>query len=341
MNRNIEPEILQHEYAHLYQKHTLDVLFMQLVLAFAWFNPFFWFLKRAIISNHEFLADEYTLHLSKDIKHYRELIINKTLAPFHNQFASNFNFLLTKKRFIMMTKHTPKNKVRLLKLSGSILFIAATAFGIGLNAREKQSITSKIKSGLEQIPIVQAITSPVKADTTKQERKAIIAQKLTELNRETAEKRAQILNKYSKSGELKNSDFPPAPPTPPTPPNAPAAPPAPPVPPTPPYAKTEGEATFSGGINEFRDMFMQYFDNSKVDGTGTLKSVASLIIDKEGNVKKITATGSNEKLNAEVKRTIETINTHKKWIPAQVKGENVESRFRFPIVMNFEGTKKS
>ncbi len=88
-------------------------------------------------------------------------------------------------------------------------------------------------------------------------------------------------------------------------------------------------------------MFMQYFDNSKVDGTGTLKSVASLIIDKEGNVKKITATGSNEKLNAEVKRTIETINTHKKWIPAQVKGENVESQFRFPIVMNFEGTKKS
>ncbi|MEH7887348.1 M56 family metallopeptidase [Elizabethkingia meningoseptica] len=341
LNRNIEPEILQHEYAHLYQKHTLDVLFMQLVLAFAWFNPFFWFLKRAIISNHEFLADEYTLHLSKDIKHYRELIINKTLAPFHNQFASNFNFLLTKKRFIMMTKHTPKNKVRLLKLSGSILFIAATAFGIGLNAREKQSITSKIKSGLEQIPIVQAITSPVKADTTKQERKAIIAQKLTELNRETAEKRAQILNKYSKSGELKNSDFPPAPPTPPTPPNAPAAPPAPPVPPTPPYAKTEGEATFSGGINEFRDMFMQYFDNSKVDGTGTLKSVASLIIDKEGNVKKITATGSNEKLNAEVKRTIETINTHKKWIPAQVKGENVESQFRFPITMNFEGMKKS
>ncbi|MDC8027276.1 hypothetical protein NBY09_14055 [Elizabethkingia anophelis] len=97
INRNIESEILQHEQAHLFQKHTLDIIFIQLVLAFTWFNPFFWLIKQSITANHEFLADEHTLRLSKDIQHYRKLIISKTMAPYHNQFASNFNFLLTKK----------------------------------------------------------------------------------------------------------------------------------------------------------------------------------------------------------------------------------------------------
>ncbi len=37
-----------------------------------------------------------------------------------------------------MTKQTSKNKVRILKLSGAALLIAATAFGISMNAKEKR-----------------------------------------------------------------------------------------------------------------------------------------------------------------------------------------------------------
>ena len=345
LHKNIESEILQHEQAHLFQKHTLDIMFIQLVLAFAWFNPFFWLIKRSITANHEFLADEHTLRLSKDIQHYRKLIISKTMAPYHNQFASNFNFLLTKKRFIMMTKQTSKNKVRFLKLSGATLLIAATAFTISMNAKEKESITTSLTAKLDKITDNTLALSATKSDTTKQERKAIISKKIEELNAETATKRAEIIKKYNKSGELKNSDFPPSPPVPPTPP---AAPPAPPIPPDPmaklipisPSEKVDREATFSEGIESFRNLFVQTFDNSKVGGKGTLKSTASYIIDQNGDVKDIVTTGPNESLNAEIKRTIATIVAKKKWIPAQLNGKNVVSRYHFPVTMNFEGTKK-
>ncbi|MCT3649336.1 peptidase M56 BlaR1 [Elizabethkingia anophelis] len=345
INRNIESEILQHEQAHLFQKHTLDIMFIQLVLAFAWFNPFFWLIKQSITANHEFLADEHTLRLSKDIQHYRKLIISKTMAPYHNQFASNFNFLLTKKRFIMMTKQTSKNKVRILKLSGAALLIAATAFGISMNAKEKESITTSLTTKLDEISDSALALAISKSDTTKQERKAIISKRIEELNADTAIKRAEIIKKYNKSGELKNSDFPPAPPVPPT---HPADPPTPPIPPDPmaklipisPSEKVDKEATFSDGIEGFRKLFSQNFDNSKVDGKGTIKTTASYIIDQNGDVKNIVTTGPNQSLNAEVKRTIEVIVAEKKWIPAQINGKNVVSRFRFPVTINFEGTKK-
>ncbi|MCL1673105.1 M56 family metallopeptidase [Elizabethkingia ursingii] len=342
LHKNIESEILQHEQAHLFQKHTLDIVFIQLVLAFAWFNPFFWLIKQSITANHEFLADEHTLRLSKDIKHYRKLIISKTMAPYHNQFASNFNFLLTKKRFIMMTKQTSKNKVRFLKISGATLLIAATAFGISMNAKEKESVTSSLTAKLDQISDATLALTSAKSDTIKQERKAIISKKIEELNANTATKRAEIIKKYNKSGELKNSDFPPTPPVPPTPPAAPPAPPTPPKAPISPdaYAKVDKEASFPDGLESFRNLFTQNFDNSKVDGKGTIKTTASYIIDKDGNVKNIVVVGPNESFNKEVKRTIETIVTKKKWVPAQLNGQNIASLFRFPITMAFEETKK-
>ncbi|PUB35798.1 BlaR1 peptidase M56 [Elizabethkingia sp. YR214] len=342
LHKNIESEILQHEQAHLFQKHTLDVMFIQLVLAFAWFNPFFWLIKQSITANHEFLADEHTLRLSKDIQHYRKLIISKTMAPYHNQFASNFNFLLTKKRFIMMTKQTSKNKVRFLKLSGATLLIAATAFGISMNAKEKESVTTSLTAKLDQITDATLALTSTKSDTTKLERKAIISKKIKELNADTATKRAEIIKKYNKSGELKNSDFPPAPPVPPVPPATPPAPPTPPKAPISPdaYAKVDKEAAFPDGIEGFRNLFIHNFDNSKIDGKGIIKTTASYIIDKDGTVKNIVAIGPNESFNTEVKRTIETIVAKKKWIPAQLNGQNIASLFRFPITMAFEETKK-
>ena len=44
---------------------------------FCMVQSFFWLIKQSITANHEFLADEHTLRLSKDIQHYRKLIISK------------------------------------------------------------------------------------------------------------------------------------------------------------------------------------------------------------------------------------------------------------------------
>jgi len=46
-------DILDHEFAHIRQGHTFDLLLSELFIAFQWFNPLVWFLKRSVILNHE------------------------------------------------------------------------------------------------------------------------------------------------------------------------------------------------------------------------------------------------------------------------------------------------
>ena len=54
----IENELVTHELAHIRQRHSLDVLLIEMVLCVGWFNPLLFWLKRAMQRNHEFLADQ-------------------------------------------------------------------------------------------------------------------------------------------------------------------------------------------------------------------------------------------------------------------------------------------
>jgi hypothetical protein len=61
-----EPEtfnqILLHEKVHIKQRHSVDLLLTELVLAFQWFNPFAWLYRKEVESNLEYLADNEVLH---------------------------------------------------------------------------------------------------------------------------------------------------------------------------------------------------------------------------------------------------------------------------------------
>ena len=51
-------QILLHELEHVKQKHSVDKIVMQLILAGGWFNPFFWLMKKEMEMIHEFIADK-------------------------------------------------------------------------------------------------------------------------------------------------------------------------------------------------------------------------------------------------------------------------------------------
>jgi len=53
----IPTAVVLHEKTHAHQKHSVDVLLMELVQVFFWFNPFVYLFKNVIKLNHEFLAD--------------------------------------------------------------------------------------------------------------------------------------------------------------------------------------------------------------------------------------------------------------------------------------------
>lgn len=107
-NQLIDQRIIDHERAHVIQKHSLDILFIELLIAVAWFNPVFYLFRNAIRLNHEFLADESVIRQYGNTSEYQHLIVAKTAnsngLTLKGAMTCPFNYLKTKKRLEMMTK---------------------------------------------------------------------------------------------------------------------------------------------------------------------------------------------------------------------------------------------
>ena len=137
-NRNIEDELYTHELVHVNQKHTIDILFIEVLKVFFWFNPLFIFYKKAIQLNHEFLADEEIVKTYNNVPFYQNLLLQKSSNVQTIYLASNLNYLVTKKRLIMMTKSTSRKIAVLKKLAiAPILIGLVYFFCIEIVAQEK------------------------------------------------------------------------------------------------------------------------------------------------------------------------------------------------------------
>jgi TonB family protein len=115
-------DLLDHEFAHIKQGHTFDLLLSELFIAFQWFNPFVWFIKRSIILNHEYLADHVSVK-NKSVKEYQYRLLNFQTGLKHILLAHNFNNLI-KNRIIMINKK-PTKKYAMLK---NFLILPVVAF---------------------------------------------------------------------------------------------------------------------------------------------------------------------------------------------------------------------
>jgi len=110
-NGKIPSELIAHENAHLRQRHTLDVLFIELLQIVFWFNPLLFLYKKAIKLNHEFLADEAVNVRFGEVKSYQYLLLDFASNKNTVALASNINYLITKKRLLMMTKKESPIKI--------------------------------------------------------------------------------------------------------------------------------------------------------------------------------------------------------------------------------------
>lgn len=102
--QQIEVQIWQHELAHIRQRHTWDILFMELVQVCWWFNPAVYVYQKMIRMNHEYLADHAVLSIDPEVKKYQRLLVSKVSQGLF--LTSSFNYVTTKKRLRMMTKMT-------------------------------------------------------------------------------------------------------------------------------------------------------------------------------------------------------------------------------------------
>ncbi|HVW95129.1 MAG TPA: hypothetical protein VHA56_04090 [Mucilaginibacter sp.] len=117
VNHLLEEDILKHELTHAKQYHSLDVISIEFVRIFFWFNPFLPLYRKFIQSNHEFLADAATVCDRPSPAEYQHLLLHKLGYVHSLPFASQFNYSLTKKRLIMMSKKTSGPSAAFAKLS--------------------------------------------------------------------------------------------------------------------------------------------------------------------------------------------------------------------------------
>jgi len=141
-NRSIEPELFTHELAHVTQRHTLDILFIEVLKTLMWFNPLLYLYKRAIQLNHEFLADENVLTQTNNVITYQQLLLQRATPHTSYALASSLNFGTTKKRFTMMTKTTQKNKALLLKLA-ALPVLAGLVYSLSIETVAQQVPSDK------------------------------------------------------------------------------------------------------------------------------------------------------------------------------------------------------
>ncbi|SHE38265.1 outer membrane transport energization protein TonB [Mariniphaga anaerophila] len=119
VNRSLQNEdgydrMLAHEMEHVKQGHSFDVLILEILTVFQWFNPFMWMLRHAIRENHEYLADRAVLGSGVNRGYYKKLLLNQ-FAGGQLVLTNNFNYSLIKNRIKMMSK-IKSSKIANLKI---------------------------------------------------------------------------------------------------------------------------------------------------------------------------------------------------------------------------------
>ncbi len=144
LSQKITDEMLTHEMTHIRQKHSIDILFVEILQIIFWVNPSLIFLKKAIKLNHEFLADQKVIKTYKNISKYQHLLLGTSTYKHKYHLASDLNYLLTKKRLKMMRKTSSKTVILIKKLAVLPLLISAVfLFAQRVEAQEKPSQEKK------------------------------------------------------------------------------------------------------------------------------------------------------------------------------------------------------
>jgi hypothetical protein len=129
LSRGDYESIIAHETVHSEELHTIDIILLELLSCVFWFNPFIWLYKKAVLQNHEFIADEKSVLSGIDIENYSNTIINLGQKENRVPLTSGFNFIQIKNRIIML--HQSKSSVfnRTLKIT-SVIFLFTGIFAL-------------------------------------------------------------------------------------------------------------------------------------------------------------------------------------------------------------------
>jgi len=113
--------------------HFVDLLLIEFIIIFQWFNPFIWLYVRSLKEIHEYQADAAVLSRGEGTGTYQALLVNQLTGTEVFRLANAFSKSLTKKRMIMMTRMKSK-KSAWLKALLAVPVLAALTIVYAANA---------------------------------------------------------------------------------------------------------------------------------------------------------------------------------------------------------------
>ncbi len=102
--------IIKHEEGHIRQNHTFDLIYLEILRIIFWFNPIFHGYKKAMLSVHEYLADEFALANSNQ-KGFIALLGRQVLQRQNLTLSNHFSKSQTVKRIKMIKSEKKKPAV--------------------------------------------------------------------------------------------------------------------------------------------------------------------------------------------------------------------------------------
>lgn len=153
--RQIPKEVLIHEETHAVQKHSFDILILEVLQVIFWFNPLIYIVKKSIKLNHEFLADKAVLNKGIDTSRYQNILLEFSSHSFQPRLANAINYSSIKKRFTIMKTQTTRKSAWVR----SILFLPLLAIVlISFSSREIVKKDNRTESEIQATALQEKAT---------------------------------------------------------------------------------------------------------------------------------------------------------------------------------------
>ena len=139
--------IMKHEFVHIRQLHSADVLLFELIVIFNWFNPVVYLYKSSIKHIHEFIADEVASRNEVSKADYAMLLFQEQFGvqaiPLTNNF---FNQSLLKLRIKMLNKErSAKTAMMKYGLIAPLFIVMIVVSSATLASKELAKIEQKVE----------------------------------------------------------------------------------------------------------------------------------------------------------------------------------------------------
>ncbi|TYP77222.1 M56 family metallopeptidase [Aquimarina intermedia] len=309
LNETQKPQIIAHELVHIKERHTLDLVGVELLRIIFWFNPLLYLYRSRLSTLHEYIADTKCVALLGKKAYYQQLL-NTVFETENIQFINQFfNYSLIKKRIIKLQK-SKSNRILRLKYVALLPLIATMLLYISCSSESSEDIVSNAEVTQTSL-LIQNLQDKVKEKGLTQKEKSQLLDLLKnhsndESNFDLAKDVPfNLIDKVptsSNCGDVNNN--------------------------------AEHKAYVS---KQFKTFINNNFDVATVRAfakTGDNKIYVRFKIDNTGEIVDVEARAATLELENEAKRVVRSLPT---MIPGEHQGKKVGVLYSLPIILNIDG----